>query len=138
MSAHADFGNLTPCNITGRNMIVQLNASDTILNACSAPTAAISGTSNSAIHIRSNCFTNPTINRALFVRFTGRVIDYDTGITFNYTVANLPTASSIFKGLRMFVTDSTVAAFGNFAAIVVGGGTNTVPVFCDDTNWRIG
>jgi hypothetical protein len=38
----------------------------------------------------------------------------------------------------MMVTDSTVAGSGNFGAIVAGTGANTVPVYCDDTNWRIG
>jgi hypothetical protein len=36
------------------------------------------------------------------------------------------------------VTDSTVAAAGNFGAVVTGGGANTVPVYSDGTNWRIG
>ena len=41
-------------------------------------------------------------------------------------------------GYRCFVTDSTVAASGNFGAIVVGGSTNFVPVYSDGANWRIG
>jgi len=41
-------------------------------------------------------------------------------------------------GARSFVNDSTVAASGNFGAIVAGGGAYTVPVWCDGTNWRIG
>jgi hypothetical protein len=49
-----------------------------------------------------------------------------------YTVANLPTVK---LGLRAFVTDATVTTF---ASIVVGGGANTVPVYCDSVNWRIG
>jgi hypothetical protein len=53
-------------------------------------------------------------------------------------VADLPAASAIMKGVRMVVTDSTVAASGNFGAIVAGASSNTVPVFCDGTNWRIG
>ena len=42
------------------------------------------------------------------------------------------------KGKRAMISDSTVAASGNFGAIAVGGGNNTVPVFSDGTNWLIG
>ena len=41
-------------------------------------------------------------------------------------------------GARAMINDSTVAASGNFGAIVVGGGANIVPVFSDGTNWLIG
>jgi hypothetical protein len=41
-------------------------------------------------------------------------------------------------GARGVIDDSTVAASGNFGAIAVGGGSNTVPVFSDGTNWLIG
>ena len=54
------------------------------------------------------------------------------------TVAKLPTASAANAGYRCFVTDSTVAASGNFGAIVAGTGTNVVPVYSDGANWRIG
>jgi len=53
------------------------------------------------------------------------------------TVTQLGTASGK-AGARAFVTDSTVAASGNFGAIVAGTGSNTVPVFSDGTNWLIG
>ena len=49
-------------------------------------------------------------------------------------VANLPTAS-ITPGSRAVVSNATVTTF---ASIVVGGGSNTVPVYSDGTNWRIG
>lgn len=52
------------------------------------------------------------------------------------TVANLPAAPTV--GMRAFVNDSTVAAAGNFGAIVAGGSTINVPVFYDGTQWRIG
>lgn len=51
------------------------------------------------------------------------------------TVAGLPAPT---KGLRAFVTDSNVAAAGNFGAVVAGGGANFVPVYADGGNWRIG
>lgn len=53
------------------------------------------------------------------------------------TVANLPSVAAS-PGARCTVSDSTVAASGNFGAVVTGGGANTVPVYSDGTNWRIG
>jgi len=53
------------------------------------------------------------------------------------TVAALPAAAGAARA-QIFVSDSSVAAAGNFGAIVVGGGANIVPVFSDGTNWRIG
>jgi hypothetical protein len=41
-------------------------------------------------------------------------------------------------GQRAFVLDSSVAASGNFGAVVVGGGSHKVPVYHDGTDWRIG
>jgi len=41
-------------------------------------------------------------------------------------------------GKRAMIDDSTVAASGNFGAIAAGGGSNTVPVFSNGTNWLIG
>ena len=48
------------------------------------------------------------------------------------TVAQLPTVA---QGLRGMVTDSNTTTF---AAVVAGGGSNVVPVYCDGTNWRVG
>jgi len=49
------------------------------------------------------------------------------------TVATLPAIGNV--GARDFVTDATATTF---ASVVVGGGSNRVPVFDDGTNWRIG
>lgn len=53
------------------------------------------------------------------------------------TVSTLPLAASA-GAARAFVSDSNVVAAGNFGAVVAGGGANTVPVYSDGTNWRIG
>jgi hypothetical protein len=58
--------------------------------------------------------------------------------TNSITVSQLPVANSSLAGARSFVTDSTVVAANNFGAVVVGGGVNYVPVYCDSTNWCIG
>lgn len=49
-----------------------------------------------------------------------------------YTVATLPTGAA---GVRALVSDATVTTF---ASVVAGGGANTVPVYHDGTDWRIG
>ena len=53
-------------------------------------------------------------------------------------VSALPAAATVGAGTRGFVSDSTVAASGNFGVTVTGGGSNKVPVFSDGTNWLIG
>jgi hypothetical protein len=76
-------------------------------------------------------------NAAPFSSFTGSIRSYQSHQNVG-TVASLPTAAACFKGVRMYVTDSTVAASGNFGATVAGGGTNVVPVWCDGSAWKIG
>lgn len=53
-------------------------------------------------------------------------------------VASLPAASATYAGARGTVTDSNTALTAGIGAVVTGGGSNVVPVFCDGTNWRIG
>jgi hypothetical protein len=55
-----------------------------------------------------------------------------TGLASPVLVSALPTPTA---GLRAIVTDANATTF---ASIVAGGGANTVPVFADGTNWRIG
>lgn len=57
------------------------------------------------------------------------------GVNKVYTVSTLP---AVAAPARAFVTDSSVAASGNFGAAVAGSGTHTVPVYFDNTNWKIG
>ena len=49
------------------------------------------------------------------------------------TVASLGSAAN--AGVRKFVSDANATTF---ASIVAGGGSNSVPVYSDGTNWRIG
>jgi hypothetical protein len=57
-----------------------------------------------------------------------------------YPLAHLTDLGSpiVSAGARAMLIGSTVAAAGNFGAIVVDGGANIVPVFSDGTNWLIG
>ena len=54
------------------------------------------------------------------------------------TLTTLGAASAVGAGARAFVTNGNLEATGNFGAIISDGGANTVPVFSDGTNWRIG
>jgi hypothetical protein len=62
-----------------------------------------------------------------------------TGVQWSkpLTVATLPSPSLSYIGVgaRSFVTDANATTFNS---IVAGGGSNSVPVFSDGTNWRIG
>ena len=53
------------------------------------------------------------------------------------TVATLTAAATAGAGARHAVTDSTVATAGNVGSTVVGGGSNTVSVFCTGADWII-
>jgi len=53
-----------------------------------------------------------------------------------YTASTLPSAAAN-DGAECRVTDSSVAAAGNYGAIVAGGGANKVRVFSNGTNWVI-
>jgi len=52
-------------------------------------------------------------------------------------VSNIRLSSPMLGG-RAFANNSNVVAEGNFGARLYGGGSNTVPVWSDGTNWYIG
>jgi hypothetical protein len=58
--------------------------------------------------------------------------------TIVVTFATLPAAATAGAGSRAFISDGNIAATGNFAAQVQGGGANNVPVYSDGSNWLIG
>lgn len=60
-----------------------------------------------------------------------------TGVvkTTALTVGTLPSASSVGAGARSFVTDANTTTF---LAIVGSGGSNSVPVVSNGTNWIVG
>lgn len=74
-------------------------------------------------------------NLVLAVNALTTQLKVQLGVSAVYTVANLPT---IGAPARAFVSDSTVVASGNFGATVVGGSTHTVPVYYDNSTWKIG
>lgn len=52
-----------------------------------------------------------------------------------YLVADLPSAVDAGAGARAFTSNAAGPVFGS---VVVGGGTETVPIYSDGTNWRVG
>jgi hypothetical protein len=54
------------------------------------------------------------------------------------TVDTLPSGQYAVAGFRAFVSDANLAPVGNFGEIVGNSGANTVCVWCDGTDWRIG
>ena len=55
------------------------------------------------------------------------------------TVANLPAPIAQMIGWKATVTDATQAVSSvSFAAVITGGGANTLPVWCDGAAWRVG
>jgi hypothetical protein len=51
------------------------------------------------------------------------------------TVGSLPSAATVLKGARSFVTDALAPVFG---ATVAAGGAVFTPVYSDGTNWKVG
>lgn len=51
------------------------------------------------------------------------------------TVGSLPSAATVGKGSRSFVTDALAPAFGT---TVAAGGAVFTPVYSDGTNWKVG
>jgi hypothetical protein len=101
-------------------------ATITNLSAILVQTRALTGATN-GYGINVAAPTGATRNYA--ARFAGPV-QYQ-----NYTVATLPTVQAY---TRAFATDATQTMTAGIGAIVAGGGANTVPVYYDGTNWRIG
>ena len=73
----------------------------------------------------------------LIAAYSGQIYNYDiAGFGGGQTVvANLPTPRPCLKGVRMFVTDSSVTTFGT---PVAAGGNNAVPVWCTGLAWNVG
>lgn len=101
------------------------------IDCCYSVNGTITGNGDLAI------FGSKFLNAGHISGFSGRIHQYNVVAdgTTNTTVANLPTAAAALKGLRMYVTDATATTF---ASTVAGGGSTTVPVYCDGTNWKIG
>lgn len=124
-----DAGTASPgTNSTGGN--IEINGGYTSLSA----------TSGGYVHIKGGASTD-AVSGEVYIGLN-RVWTFNSNyFYFRYPVcpqlALLGPATGI-AGARAFISDSSVAASGNFGAIAAGGGANTVPVFSDGANWLIG
>lgn len=142
----------------GRNVLIGHGAGSDIATANSAAgaNALTTGTHNTLIgnetevsgptatyQVAIGSGAAATKNNQIVLGDTGRVHEVrmngysKTNVT---TVLALPNAATAGAGARMFVSDCTLTASGNFGASTTGtgGGANTVPVFSDGSAWRIG
>lgn len=107
-----------------------------------------SGANNQAL-IHSNNFTWTFGNDGVFT-IPGNLVS--TVASPAPTISGFSSISTLFSvttpvplanlvataGARAFASDANLAASGNFGANVSNGGSNTVPVWSDGTNWYIG
>jgi hypothetical protein len=88
--------------------------------------------------------TNPTINNptmttpALGVATATSLVASSFVSVSVVAVASLPAAATAGAGARATVNNATQTLTAGIGAAVVGGGSNTVPVFSDGAAWRIG
>ena len=100
--------------------------------------------SNIALGWNSTTAFNSTRDLALARDSAGvvKITDGSTGTGYlkliPTTVSGLTAAATVGAGTKAFVTDSTSTLSAHHGQIVVGGGTNFVPVFSDGTNWIVG
>ena len=90
----------------------------------------LDGTNQSVSFYTNNIFQGSIANTGIIYWQTA----IRTGVT---TVTGLP-SPAVGEGCRMFVNDATQTISAGLGAIVVGGGSNKVPVYSDGINWRIG
>lgn len=127
MAAHTIKGNATGGtavaeDLTGTQVTALLDAFTATLRGL----APLSGGGNSNLLRSDGTWTNSvdaSLSAGTYLQ-SGAVL-----------VAALPVPSVVGVGARYMVTDATVTTF---ASVVVGLGANTVPIFSDGTNWRIG
>lgn len=73
-----------------------------------------------------------------FLSYNGSAFTYQEWsayLAIPNTFANFPACSSIYDGMTVTITDSTVNTVGT--AITVGGGSNKVLAFCNGTNYTV-
>jgi hypothetical protein len=126
-------------------------AQTTVTRTSTAPglTLALLGTNDSVGSEFSTAqlafaFVGVNLTAAKIATIRAALVDYylvQTGVLSSaYTVANLPGSSAAYQGQRLMVSDSSVAASGNFGATLTGAGTNHVPAYYESGTpaWRIG
>ncbi len=87
------------------------------------------------LQIRTNSNVTAGSAGAVAAKITGDGrAEFKTLKSSNFTVATLPAASA---GTEAYVSDSSSTHSAGVGKVVVGGGSNFVPVYHDGVNWRI-
>jgi hypothetical protein len=113
--------------------------SDNIFNIGNG--TSLSGRSSALTILKYGDVLAPSMSNAIINSADTKVLITKEYADVTYAGGVVTTVGALPAGVvgnRAFVTDSTVAASGNFGVIVAGGNTNAVPVFYDGTNWLIG
>lgn len=149
-------GNITGANVIQANTFAS-NGNLYITPDLGSPASALDVylTGGPDVHIATtnNLIVGKDVGANVTVGSTGYVAvqAYDVGNSLSRTwwfgtlgtfespitiYANLPSPTT--AGLRAFINDANLVASGNFGALLTGGAGNTVPVYSDGSNWRIG
>ena len=125
--------------------IITLNSTPTTVTGTytggGAGTFTVSGTGSGQ---QITTFTLPnrltSVNGVTLTTNSKNYLFTEAGVTQSpvLTVDALPAGVYAAAGFRAFVSDANLVPVGNFGAIVGNSGSNTVCVWCDGTNWRIG
>jgi hypothetical protein len=128
------YSNLTGGNNTalGFQTLLNATASNNTAIGYQAGSTITTGTNNIIIGYTSAPSAITVSNEITIGNSNNTVIRYP----HNYsTVASLPSASTVGRGSRTFVTDALAPTF---QATIVGGGAVFTPVYSDGTNWKVG
>ena len=124
--------------------IILDNASTTVTGVYTGGGAGTFTVSGTGVGQQIAQFTIPNrLTSVNGIKLTTNAKNYlftEVGVTQSpvLTVDTLPSGQYAVAGFRAFVSDANLAPVGNFGAIVGNSGSNTVCVWCDGTNWRIG
>jgi len=90
------------------------------------------GTNNIVIGVNAQASAATVNNEITIGNSSNTVVRYPHSYS---TVSALPSAATVGRGARTFVTDALTPAF---QATVAGGGAVFTPVYSDGTNWKVG
>lgn len=106
------------------------NDSENITAGIDANLVLESGNYTLTWDINGNLTPNTTGNIVSMYVISGTIVR-----TVPSTIDSLPLPNVAGAGSRAFVTDANTVSFGS---IVGGGASNTIPIYSDGTDWRVG
>jgi hypothetical protein len=116
----------------GRSALTSNTASNNTAVGYQAGSTITTGSNNILIGFQSAPSAITVSNEITIGNSSNTVIRYPHSYG---TVASLPSASTVGRGSRTFVTDALTPTF---QATVTGGGAVFTPVYSDGTNWKVG